>query len=183
MSIDEPAPLELSLFERSFHATERSIVVTDPHRPDNPLIYVNPAFERLTGYSAAEVLGQNCRFLSGSDTDPAVLAKVRRAIEARESVTVLLLNHRADGTAFWNEVSITPVLDSDGEVTHFVGVQSDVTARVVSEVEREAALLAETETRTTLESLLAAAPVGLAFVDRELRFTRVNAAMAALTGI
>ena len=102
---------------------------------------------------------------------------------ARESATVLLLNYRADGTPFWNEVSVAPLMGADGELTHFVGVQNDVTARVMAEVEREGALVAETETRTTLESLLAAAPVGLGFVDREMRFTRVNAALAALTGL
>ena len=183
MSVEKPALPTSPLFERAMEATTRSIVITDPHAEDNPLIYVNPAFERLTGYRAAEIVGRNCRFLQGPDTDPAAVARLRRAFQANENITVLLLNYRADGTAFWNEVSVTPVLSSSGDVSHFVGVQDDVTSRVLAEVGRDAALLAETESRTTLESLLAAAPVGLAFLDPELRFTRVNATLAALTGI
>ncbi len=182
MSVNESAPGVLPLSERALRATSRSVVISDPHIKDNPLVYVNPAFERLTGFSADEAVGRNCRFLQGPGTDPEAVAKLRRALDAQESTTVLLLNYRADGTAFWNEVSLAPLLGPDDEVTHFVGVQDDVTDRVVAEIEREAALLAETETRTTLESLLVAAPVGLAFVDRDLRFTRVNAALAALTG-
>ena len=180
---EDPVPATPALLQAALQATDRSVVISDPRLEDNPLVWVNPAFERLTGFSEAEVIGKNCRFLQGPDTDPAAVAQLRRALDSQESAMVLLLNYRSDGTSFWNEVSVAPLFGSDGELTHFVGVQNDVTSRVVAEIEREAALMAETESRITLESLLATAPVGLGFVDRELRFTRVNSALAALTGI
>jgi len=93
---------------------------------DLPLVYANEAFLRMTGYPPNEILGRNCRFLQGDDTDPAQLAAIKQALTAGESVTVLLRNHRRDGTGFWNQVSISPVRDPDsGEVTHFIGTQTE----------------------------------------------------------
>jgi PAS domain S-box-containing protein len=96
---------------------------------DRPLEYVNDAFLDQTGYDRADVLGRNCRFLQGPETDPERVAELRRAIEEREPTTVELLNYRADGTPFWNEVTVAPVPDDTGTVTHFVGFQMDVTER------------------------------------------------------
>ena len=96
---------------------------------DRPLEYVNDAFLDQTGYDRADVLGRNCRFLQGPETDPERIAELRRAIEEREPTTVELLNYRADGTPFWNEVTVAPVPDDTGTVTHFVGFQMDVTGR------------------------------------------------------
>lgn len=123
------------------------ITVTDPSREDNPLIYVNEAFERVTGYSREEAVGRNCRFLQGEASDPDAVAELRAAVEAGERTSVELVNYRANGAPFWNEVSIAPLRDDAGRVTHFVGFQDDVTAR------KEAELAAERE-REALEHLL-----------------------------
>jgi phosphoserine phosphatase RsbU/P len=119
---------QLQLKDRALSTTAEGITIADARLPDNPLIYANAGFERLTGYSAAEVLGRNCRFLQGPATDEATLNRLRAAIRERGEITVQLLNYRKDGTTFWNRLSITPVRDLSGAVTHFIGVQSDVTA-------------------------------------------------------
>ncbi|QJW94675.1 PAS domain S-box protein [Frigoriglobus tundricola] len=119
----------LRLRDRTIQAATQGLMITDSGRPDNPLVYVSPGFERMTGYGSAEVLGRNCRMLQGKDTDPATVARLREAIRAGEPRTVELLNYRKDGTPFWNELSVSPVRDATGRLTHFVGVQVDVTAR------------------------------------------------------
>jgi sigma-B regulation protein RsbU (phosphoserine phosphatase) len=118
---------QLRLKNRALAATAEGITIADARLPDNPLIYANTGFERLTGYSAGEVLGHNCRFLQGPGTDAATLNLLRAAIREKREITVQLLNYRKDGTTFWNRLAITPVRDSSGTVTHFIGVQSDVT--------------------------------------------------------
>ena len=90
---------------------------------------MNEGFERMTGYPVAEVLGRNCRFLQGPDTDAASVAEIRAALAESRECVVEILNYRKDGTTFWNRLSITPVRDPSGAVTHFIGIQSDVTAR------------------------------------------------------
>ena len=122
-----------SLLERTLHAAVISISIADARSADRPLIYVNPAFEQLTGYSAQQVLGRNCRFLQGARTDPTAVRRLRRAVETGTPTTVRLLNYRADGTSFWNAVTVGPIVDEDGEVTHLIGQQRDVTAEVESE--------------------------------------------------
>lgn len=139
------------VLERAVVAAGLSFTITDPRQPDDPLVFVNPAFERTTGYTREEVEGRNCRFLQGPDTDPADLERVRQALQEREHATVTLLNYRKDGTAFWNELSLSPVHDAAGELTHFVGIQADVTARVYVEQERERHLAAERAARTEAE--------------------------------
>nr|WP_240895657.1 SpoIIE family protein phosphatase [Kineococcus siccus] len=140
------------LRSRAVVASDLSFTISDPSRPDNPLVWVNPAFERTTGYGK-EVLGRNCRFLQGEETDRAAVARIRAALAAGENVTELLLNYRKDGTAFWNEVVISPVRDTDGRVTHHVGVQYDVTARIHAERERDEALAEARSARGRLEFL------------------------------
>ena len=124
----ERARAQLELKDRALAASAEGITIADASLPDNPLIYANAGFERLTGYSVADVLGRNCRFLRGPGTDPATVDTLRTAIREKREVTVQLLNYRKDGTPFWNRLSITPVQDASGAVTHFIGVQSDVTA-------------------------------------------------------
>jgi PAS domain S-box-containing protein len=119
----------LRLRERAIQAVSQGIVITDAARPDHPIVYVSPAFEQVTGYTAAEVVGRNCRFLQGRDTDPACVSRLGEAVARREACTVELLNYRKDGTPFWNEVAVAPVRDDGGNLTHFVGVQTDVTHR------------------------------------------------------
>lgn len=126
-------PDRLRLLERAVTASTNSIVITDPNQPDSPLVYVNPAFERTTGFAAEEALGRNCRFLQGEDRDQPALAEVRAAVRDGRHCTVVLRNYRKDGTLFYNELSVYPVRDEDGRVMNFVGVQNDVTERLRAE--------------------------------------------------
>ena len=123
----------VKLRDRAIEASTVGIVIADATLPDMPLIYVNPAFERITGYSAEEVLGTNCRFLQGKETQQPALEELRAAIQAGESCTVVLRNYRKDGRRFWNELTISPIYNDRDILTHFVGVQSDVSDRIQAE--------------------------------------------------
>jgi PAS domain S-box-containing protein len=139
------------LHNRALVAAGLSFTISDPHLDDNPLVWVNPAFLTMTGYDEEEVLGRNCRFLQGFDTDPATVDIVRKGLREHRPVQVTLLNHRKDGEAFWNEVTISPIFDGLGRLTHFVGVQADVTARVDAQLLREQLLEAERAARAEAE--------------------------------
>lgn len=119
----------LELRDRAIQAVSQGIVITDPNLPDNPIIYVSPGAERITGYSADEMLGRNCRFMQGAKTDPESVRQVREAIRDGRECTVELLNYRKDGTPFWNALFLSPVRDEQGRLVNFVGVQADVTVR------------------------------------------------------
>jgi PAS domain S-box-containing protein len=128
--LQERAPHDqLVLKDRALDVAAEGITIADARSPDRPLIYANEGFERVTGYAVTEVLGRNCRFLQGPDTDPAAVAEIRAAITDERECLVEILNYRRDGTTFWNRLSITPVRDDLGQVTHFIGIQSDVSAR------------------------------------------------------
>lgn len=103
-----------------------AMVLSNPHRPDNPLEVVNPVFCDLTGYAERDIVGRNCRFLAGDETDPAVSEQLRAAIHSRSPVLADILNYRSDGTAFRNGVMITPIYDSDGDLAWFLGSQVDL---------------------------------------------------------
>ena len=103
--------------------------LSDPHRPDNPIIFCNQAFEKLTGYTEEEVLGRNCRFLQGEGTDLQVVAGIREALAGGEDIHRELLNYRKDGTPFWNALYISPVVDPDGSLVYHFASQLDVTRR------------------------------------------------------
>jgi phosphoserine phosphatase RsbU/P len=120
---------QLTLKNRALAATAEGITIADARLPDCPIIYANEGFERLTGYSVQSIIGRNCRFLQGSDTDPSAIGEIRRAVTERRECAVEILNYRKDGTPFWNRLSITPVKDSKDQVTHFIGIQSDITSR------------------------------------------------------
>jgi PAS domain S-box-containing protein len=141
------------LRDRAVIATEMSFTITDPRRPDHPLVWVNPSFTRLTGYRLEEVVGRNCRLLQGPNTDPDAVRRIGDALRRSEPITEVLLNYRRDGTAYWNQVSISPVTDGAGEVVNFVGVQNDVTERVMVEQERRAALAEAEQSRAQLRLL------------------------------
>ena len=110
-------------------AVSQGIIITDPNKPDNPIVYGNPGFLQLTGYESGEIIGRNCRFLQGEGTDKAVVARIRDAIREGRFCKEELRNYRKDGTPFWIELSLAPVTDDYGKLTHFVGVQTDVTQR------------------------------------------------------
>ena len=105
------------------------VVITDPSLPDNPIIFANPGFYETTQYSAEEIIGYNCRFLQGPETDPAIVKEIRDAIAERRPFSGLILNYRKDGTPFVDELSINPVFDEAGQLLSFVGLQNDVTER------------------------------------------------------
>src|SRR5919107_1477962 len=115
--------------EQALAATSSAILITDPKEPDNPIVYANPTFERITGYSIEEAIGKNCRFLQGEDRDQPALEELRAAIREGRECQVTLRNYKKDGTLFWNELSISPVRDEEGHLVSFVGVQNDVTER------------------------------------------------------
>jgi PAS domain S-box-containing protein len=119
----------LRLQDRAIQAASEGILITDPHRPDNPIVFASPGFERMTGYPSAEAVGRNSRFLQGKGTDPHSVALFHEGIAAGRGCSAELLNYRKDGTPFWNALSVTPVHDDAGTLTHFVGVQVDVTER------------------------------------------------------
>ncbi len=125
----------LQMMERAIESCSNGIAITDATVADNPIIYVNPSFERITGYSRDELIGKNCRFLQGSDTDTAAAKQLRTAIEEGRESQVILRNFRKDGTPFWHELSIAPVYNSRRHLTHFIGVQTDITDRQRSEEE------------------------------------------------
>jgi PAS domain S-box-containing protein len=120
---------ERLLKERALEATAEGVVISACRDSEMPIIYVNRAFTMMTGYDAEEVLGQNCRFLQGADSDPTVKQEIRDAIRQDRPCSVEILNYRKDGTSFWNRLSITPVRNDAGRVTHFIGIQNDVTRR------------------------------------------------------
>jgi PAS domain S-box-containing protein len=109
------------------------VIITDAQQPDHPVIYVNAAFEHITGYAAHEVVGRNCRFLQGPQTDAAAVQRIRTAIRSGQGVVETLLNHRKDGSVFVNHLVVSPIRDAEQRLTHFVGVQADVTTQKKSE--------------------------------------------------
>jgi PAS domain S-box-containing protein len=129
----------LHLLERAISASHNSMIITDATQFDHPIIYVNAGFERLTGYTAAEVLGRNARFLQGEDIDQPALQEIRQAMQQGTACTVTLRNYRKDGSCFWSEMAISPVHDDTGRITHYIRVQTDVTARQQAETALAAA--------------------------------------------
>lgn len=124
---------ELHLNRLIFRSVTSGISVASAAVPDFPLTYVNPAFEVMTGYTLEEISGKNCRFLQSDERDQPGRTLIREAIQNRRSTTAILRNFRKDGTPFWNELSMSPIFDKEGKLTHYVGIQNDVTARVAFE--------------------------------------------------
>ncbi len=129
------AEVKLRLQERAINAATNGVVICDARLPDVPIIYVNKGFERITGYTLSMISGLNCRFLQGPNSNLEVIEKIRTAIKTQTPVEVLILNYRKNGTTFWNNLKISPVRDEEGLVTHFVGIQSDVTEQVLADEE------------------------------------------------
>ncbi|KQM18032.1 histidine kinase [Sphingomonas sp. Leaf24] len=117
------------IFFAAVKTTRMPMIVTDPKQDDNPIIFANPAFLQMTGYTADEVLGRNCRFLQGPDTDAETIAEIGEAIRERRETSVEILNYKKNGSAFWNALFVSPVLDGDGELRYYFASQLDVTRR------------------------------------------------------
>src|ERR1700674_2505180 len=131
LAMDE-LQLRIAFREKSQHMAaidnlRAGVLVTDPLAPDDPIIFCNPGFSHMTGYSPEEIMGRNCRFLQGPETDPAMVAEIRKAIEERRLFQGIIRNRRKNGEVFWNDLLITPVFDADGELISFVGLHRDVT--------------------------------------------------------
>jgi hypothetical protein len=154
-------------------AAPTGIVVSDPNLPDCPIIYANPAFYRITGYSEEEVIGRNCRFLQGPGTNPRHIKALRQAIENGEAINVEIVNHRKDGSRFVNELHLSPIFGDDGEVRYIFGIQHDVTAREQFARDAERA-------RRAAERANAEKSDFLAFMSHEIR-TPMNGVMGTIS--
>lgn len=157
----------LWLYERVLAATSCGIVISDALTVDHPLIYCNPAFLQITGYSEEEVIGRNCRFLQGPDTDPEAIEQLRQSIQTGQECHVILKNYRKDGTPFWNDLTVSPVRDASGVLTHFIGVQTDITKRKQAEKELE-------RSNTLLKAQQEAALDGILVIDEKRAITSYN---------
>nr|WP_269142301.1 PAS domain-containing protein [Sphingomonas sp. IC-11] len=122
-----------NVFFAAIEMTRMPMILTDPHQPDNPIVFANKAFLDLTLYEEEEVLGRNCRFLQGARTDSESVAELRDAVAANQSIALEILNYKRDGTPFWNAVFIGPVYDTSGKLLYFFASQLDVTRRRESE--------------------------------------------------
>jgi PAS domain S-box-containing protein len=156
-------------FAAAVRATRMPMVVTDPRQPQNPLIFVNDAFCRLTGYARDEILGRNCRFLQGPETDPGAVAAIRAAVAEARSIEIDIRNHKKGGEPFWNRLLLAPVRDAQGDLAYFFASQMDVTVeleRLVGLETRNAALTAEVAGRLRAQQVSEAE---LRHTDRLLR--------------
>lgn len=125
---------DLLLQKRAIDAAQDGIVIVDALAPDLPCISINPSFERITGYQASEIVGKNCRILQGLDTDQSGLSVLRKGLKEQKSFAVLLRNYRKNGDVFWNHLSVSPIFDNEGRLTHYIGIQNDVSKRIKSEL-------------------------------------------------
>lgn len=141
LASDLSTPESLDWRMRAIEAAGEGVVITDPRLPDNPIIYVNEGFRKITGYTNDDVLGRNCRFMRGPETNPKTNAEMRSRLAAAQSVSCEVLNYRKNREPFWNRLFISPVFDENQTLTHFVGIQFDITevkaAEAVAERARE----------------------------------------------
>jgi len=138
--------INAELLKMMIEASHDGIVVAEQEGDENILIYANPAFQRLTGYSVDDILYQDCRFLQGDDRDQAGLAVIREAIKMHQPCRQIIRNYRKDGSVFWNELSITPVFNDADQLTYYIGIQKDISVEFeasqrVRELEAEVASL------------------------------------------
>lgn len=160
-------------FAAAVRATRMPMVITDPNQIDNPIVFVNEAFQDLTGYGRDECIGRNCRFLQGDDTDPETVAKVRRAVEHGDDVSVDILNYRKDGSKFWNALYLSPVRSGNGDIKFFFASQMDVSRRVDAQqkiVDQKEQVEHEVRVRTAdLEAAVQAQALLLHEVDHRVK--------------
>lgn len=163
------------LRERVITSIYEGIVIADATQPDMPVIYVNPAFERLTGYTATDVLGRNCRFLYRGEKNQPALLEMRAALAEGRNCQVILRNYRKDGSLFWNQLSLSPLYDTTGQLTHFVGIQIDITPQKQAE---ENLRISEERYRRIVDT----AQEGIWLLDADAKTTFVNQSLADMLG-
>lgn len=146
-SLNGPHMINAQLLQSMVDASNDGIVVAEQEGEDTILIYVNAAFERLTGYHRDDILYQDCRFLQGDDRDQLARVRIRKALAEGKPCREVLRNYRKDGSAFWNELSLTPVFNEADQRTYFIGIQKDVSRQVELQRQLDSALgqLAELE--------------------------------------
>ncbi|WP_294644881.1 PAS domain-containing protein [uncultured Aureimonas sp.] len=168
------ASLSNAPFASAVRATRMPMVITDPKREDNPIVFVNAAFQRLTGYSREECVGRNCRFLQGPGTSREDVAAIREGVAAGVTIEREILNYRRDGSTFWNHVLISPVFDEDGDAVFFFASQFDVTPERnrLAEVQRD---------RDNLEAEIERRLADLPRAEDRLRFTLEAGRLGAWT--
>jgi len=173
-------------FAAAVRATRMPMIISNPRLPDNPVIFVNDSFCRLTGYPRQEILGRNCRFLQGPETDRAAVARISAAVAQAQALEIDIRNHRRNGEPFWNRLLMAPVYDADGELAYFFASQVDVTLereRLAGLETANAALLAEVAGRgTLLRNIIEAAPGLIYAKDRQGRMLIANSATLDLIG-
>lgn len=170
------ADQELHLRERALSSSADGIVISDMRLPNCPVIYANHAFEAITGYGVSEILGQNCNILQGPDSDPQMILRLRQAIEDHRPCLVVIRNYRKDGRPFWNQISIAPVMQPDGQVSHYVGALKDVSDRIASEQD----LQQRTE---RLNAVFDLSPDGFVVLDGSGQVSIVNPVFERMTGL
>jgi len=166
----------LKLSRSAIAASNNGIIICDARDPDLPAIYVNPAFEEMTGYTAAETIGRNCPFLQGLKTEQPELDQLRAALTAGTGGTVTLRNYRKDGSMFWNNLTVSPIYDEEGNLTHYIGIQTDITERK----EAEDSLRATTSRLTALMENL---QLGVLVKDESGKIVLTNQAFCDLLKI
>ena len=133
--VEKDAGIIPQILTQILDGSVNGITLSDPDQEDNPIVYANKAFEKISGYSNEETVGRNCRFLQGQEKDQEELQKIRDALKNAKPVEVTLRNFRKNGELFYNRLSITPLFDSEGHLIYFLGVQYDVTEQILAQQE------------------------------------------------
>lgn len=180
-------------FVSAVRATRMPMIITNPQQPDNPVVFANDSFCRLTGYAREEILGRNCRFLQGPETDPATVRLIREAVDGVRPIEIDIRNHRKDGEPFWNRLLMAPVFDANGALTYFFASQVDVTLerdrlaglqtdKAALEAELNARLRADSERERELDLAMRAGGLGAWSVDVQTRTLVASEAYKTLMG-
>ncbi|MGB0918662.1 MAG: PAS domain S-box protein, partial [Flavobacteriales bacterium] len=157
--------------DRAMDVAQQGIIITDSTQKDNPIIDCNQTFEKLTGYSVDEVLGKNCRFLQGPETDPNIVKEIANAVKKGNDFKCEVINYKKDGTKFWNELVITGVRNSNGELVNYIGMQTDITERKSQQLELK-----------KLSAAVEQSPASVVITDLNGKITYVNPRFEKVTG-
>lgn len=166
---------QLKIFEKVFQATNNGVLITNHQEEDNPIAYANAAFEEITGYATEEIRGKNCRFLQRDNRDQPGIKSIRTSIQNGESDRQLIRNYKKDGTPFWNELSIAPVKNDHGKITHYVGIQNDVTDLIEANNQLQ-------YEKQYIQAIIESLPGFFYMLDRDLNYKKWNNAMSEVTG-